>query len=157
MGTLFRRSAVLVGLVALSAVACDNPGDTAVDDRIVPSEAEASTTSGPSPSAAPSGEATKGRTDLSLVAENFAFSPSELSVAERSDVTIRFENRDTVQHSFSLFPEGSDQKEEAIFLGSPVSGPTGSERFVFPAPEPGAYVFVCPIHPEDMVGSLTVE
>jgi plastocyanin len=156
MGSTLRRCIAPLGLIALLTAACDNPGDTAVDDRIVPSE-EPSATSSAAESGEPSVGSAQGGSELSLVAENMAFSPSELTVPAKSDVTIRFENRDPVQHSFSLFPEGDDEKEEAIFLGSPVSGPTGSERFAFPAPEEGAYVFVCPIHPEEMVGSLTVE
>ena len=73
------------------------------------------------------------------------------------DVTIRFDNRDPVQHAFSLFPEGSEEKEEEICLGNPVSGPSGNERYAFPAPEAGEYVFVCPIHPDEMIGSLLVQ
>lgn len=150
MARVLRRSVVLVGVIALIATACDNPGDEAVEDRTVPSGTEAT----PSPSPVDDGGGAD--TEPTLVAENFAFSPSELAVAGGGDVTIRFENRDTVQHAFSLFPEGSEEKQEAIFLGSPVSGPSGTERYAFPAPEPGAYVFLCPIHPDEMVGALTV-
>ena len=137
MASALRRSVVLVSLLPLFAAACDNPGDTAVDDRVVPSDDEMSATSSSPETEEPSAGASQGSSELSLVAENIAFSPSELTVAAKSDVTIRFENRDPVQHAFSLFPEGDDEKEEAIFLGSPVSGPTGSERFAFPAPEEG--------------------
>jgi len=145
----FRRSFVPIGmLLALNAVACDNPGDTAVDDRTVPSAAETEPTASPTATGG-------GATELTLVAENIAFSPGELALSGGGDVTIRFENRDAVRHGFSLFPEGSQDTEEAIFLGTTI-GADGSTRYGFPAPEAGAYVFVCPVHPDDMVGTLTV-
>jgi plastocyanin len=152
MARTLRRSVALAALLLVTLTACDNPGDEAVEERVVPSGTQTTTT--PTATGSPADD-TGGATELALTAENFAFSPGELVVEAGADVTIRFDNRDPVQHAFSLFPEGSEQKEEAIFLGNPVSGPDGNERYTFPAPESGEYVFLCPIHPDEMIGSLT--
>lgn len=137
--------------LALILASCGEPGDTAVDERSVPPTPSEATSE--SASVSPSG-VTGDDGPYALVAENIAFSPTDLAFERGTDVTIRFENRDVVQHGFSVFPEGSEDEESAVFLGTPIE--QGSTRYGFPAPEAGTYVFVCPVHPEDMVGTITV-
>lgn len=86
--------------------------------------------------------------DLAVVAENLAFSESELT-APAGSLTVSLENRDLFWHTFTI-----DE------LGVELRVPVGAEMTVdFDAP-PGEYTFFCsvPGHPEaGMVGTLVVE
>jgi plastocyanin len=85
--------------------------------------------------------------DISLVAEDVAFSSIELAAAA-GDLIVSLENRDLFWHTFTVEDLGVDLRV-----------PVGAEMTVeFDAP-PGEYVFICavPGHPEaGMKGVLTV-
>jgi plastocyanin len=93
-------------------------------------------------------EAEASGADVSLVAENVAFTPTEL-VAANGDVTIEMTNRDLFWHTFTIDALGVD-----------LLVPVGGERSVTFQVEPGIYDFICriPGHPEaGMTGVLVVQ
>ena len=90
---------------------------------------------------------TMSATDATLVADNVAFSRTDLS-AEAGDVTVSLANEDLFWHTFTI---------ESLDVDLPV--PVGGTRTVTFSAEPGTYEFKCriPGHPEaGMVGTLTV-
>ena len=78
-----------------------------------------------------------------LTMSNFAFNPSELTVA--SGGTIAVSNEDSSSHTFTSEDAGID-----LPLGADESGEVTVDA------EPGTYDFLCTIHPS-MQGTLTVE
>ena len=85
--------------------------------------------------------------DAALIAENVAFSESELRV-DAGEVTVSMANEDLFWHTFTI---------DALAVDLPV--PVGGTRSVSFTVEPGTYEFKCriPGHPEaGMVGTLTV-
>jgi len=85
--------------------------------------------------------------DATLVADNVAFSRTDLS-AEAGDVTVSLANEDLFWHTFTI---------ESLEVDLPV--PVGGTRSVTFSAEPGTYEFKCriPGHPEaGMIGTLTV-
>lgn len=85
--------------------------------------------------------------DAVLVAENVAYSDSDLSIAA-GVVTVSLSNKDLFWHTFTI---------ESLGVDLPV--PVGATRSVTFAVEPGTYQFECriPGHPEaGMIGTLTV-
>lgn len=85
--------------------------------------------------------------DAVLVAENVAFSISDLSIAA-GEVTVSLANNDLFWHTFTI---------DSLGVDLPV--PVGATRSVTFNVEPGIYEFKCriPGHPEaGMIGTLTV-
>ena len=80
---------------------------------------------------------------LSVTMANFAFNPSELTVASGDTVTVT--NEDSSGHTFTSDEGGFD-----LSLGGSESGEVTIDA------EPGTYDFLCTIHPS-MTGTLTVE
>jgi plastocyanin len=94
------------------------------------------------------GETGSSGADVSLVAENVTFSPTEL-VAAHGAVTVEMTNRDLFWHTFTIGELGVD-----------LLVPVGGERTVTFHVEPGIYDFICriPGHPEaGMTGILVVQ
>ena len=83
-----------------------------------------------------------GSTSTTLTMQNIAYSPTALSVATGS--TIDLDNKDTVEHTFTV--DGQDVDVDV----QPSS--TGTATIDLPA---GSYAFHCKIHPQ-MTGTLTV-
>jgi plastocyanin len=91
---------------------------------------------------------------IQLVAENTKFDKSSLQAPIAADVAVTMENKDTVEHTFSLYP--SADSNEAIFAGPPFPGPSFL-TYEFQAPEtPGTYQFRCDVHPQAMTGDFIV-
>lgn len=97
--------------------------------------------------ASPAGESTAltigTTTDASL-----RFDPETASVPTGGQVTLTFENADTVPHNLT-FSDPIDAKTATVVQ------PGASEVMEFQAPEPGSYPFVCTLHP-GMDGTLEV-
>jgi plastocyanin len=93
--------------------------------------------------------------EISLLAENFAFNRSEISVPAGSTVVIRLENRDAgVGHNVAVYE--TDAADNAIFRGDIITGPA-EIVYTFAAPGvPGTYVFLCDPHPVQMRGAFVV-
>jgi plastocyanin len=92
---------------------------------------------------APSGSATTG------------FDPTELTGPANTPFTIEFDNQDpTAPHNFVL----NDPAGQPVNIGdtTPFTGPE-KRNYEAPALAPGAYSFLCQIHPTTMTGTLTLE
>jgi plastocyanin len=93
------------------------------------------------------GDPTISATEATLVADNVAFSRTDLT-ARAGDVTVSLANQDLFWHTFTI---------ESLDVDLPV--PVGGTRSVTFNAEPGTYEFKCriPGHPEaGMIGTLTV-
>jgi plastocyanin len=104
--------------------------------------------SAPGVSASPAGEAT----DLTIGTDTGAelrFDPDAATVPTGARVALTFENRSTLPHNLTF-------NAPINVATSPIVAPGASETIEFTAPEPGAYPFVCTLHP-GMEGTLTVE
>jgi plastocyanin len=117
-------------LLALSAAACGGGGPAAT----------------PTPSPSPSPEAR----GIEVVATEFAFDPSEITIPSGADTTITLVNRGIVEHDFTV-----DDLDVQILapIGQTVSGTISQ-------PPPGTYEVYCSIpgHVQNgMVGTLFVE
>ena len=77
------------------------------------------------------------------------FDPTEASAAGGGEISIDFENRSTVPHNLT-FKNPIDAATATVVAAG------DSETITFAAPDPGAYDFVCTLHP-GMDGVLTVE
>ena len=79
-----------------------------------------------------------------VLIEDFAFTPPVVTVA--AGTTVRWVNRDRVQHDvFGVL--------NASFLRAPILSQGEAFEYTFPAP--GAYDYICSIHP-DMTGQVVV-
>ena len=92
---------------------------------------------------------------LTLVAENTKFDKTTLEVPTGKDVTLTMENKDSVEHTFSLYQ--SADSTDPLFAGQKFPGPA-ILTYQFTAPEtPGTYHFRCDIHPNAMNGDFVVK
>ena len=83
------------------------------------------------------------------------FDLNTITVAVGADVTINFDNQDTVPHNFSLYTDSTAQTP--VFQGNILNGP-GKITYNFMAPmQPGTYYFRCDVHPTMMYGSFIVK
>jgi nitrite reductase (NO-forming) len=93
-------------------------------------------------------------TDLSVMAENMAFSQSCLAAPAGRAFTIKFMNMDAgVPHNVSIFTDSSASR--ALFTGKLVNGPD-SITYEVPALDRGTYYFRCDVHPAQMYGTFVV-
>ena len=92
---------------------------------------------------------------LTLVAENTKFDKTTLEAPAGKDVALTMENKDSIEHTFSLYPL-ADSKDP-LFAGQRFAGPSFL-TYGFTAPEtPGTYHFQCDIHPNAMKGDFVVK
>ncbi len=92
---------------------------------------------------------------LTLVAENTKFDKTTLEAPAGKDVALTMENKDSIEHTFSLYP--SADSKDPLFAGQRFAGPSFL-TYGFPAPEtPGTYHFQCDIHPSAMKGDFVVK
>jgi uncharacterized cupredoxin-like copper-binding protein len=107
-----------------------------------------------------------GPANLSITATEFAFTPSEVSVAAGQEVSLTLTNSGSVTHEWAIMEQGYqvttpfDADDEPHVYWSARVDPGQSVTFSFTAPaETGPYPIVCGIagHIEaGMVGTLTV-
>jgi plastocyanin len=104
--------------------------------------------SGSAAPATPAGPAA----DVTIVAEQIAFTTPDVSAPAGKAFTIAFTNKDQgTQHNVEIKkPDGSD-----AFKGQIVTGPT-TTTYNVPALPAGSYTFNCSVHPT-MTGTLTVK
>ena len=85
-----------------------------------------------------------------------AFDKNSITVVAGANVTITFNNKDTIPHNFALYTNSS-ATPPAIFQGQTVTGPT-TVTYTFTDPAtPGTYFFRCDVHPTSMTGSFIVQ
>jgi plastocyanin len=103
---------------------------------------------GGGPSAAPSAPAA----DVSISAENIAFSTSTLTVPAGKPFTLAFDNKDSgIPHDVAIH----DASGAELFKGEIIMGPKVIVYQV-PAIPAGTYTFVCSVHP-NMTGTVTAQ
>ncbi len=106
-----------------------------------------------SSSAAAPAACTPDGTDLSVVAEQMAFSTDCLAAPADTAFTIAFDNKDLgVPHNVSIYTD--DSATEALFTGEMVTGP-GKATYKVAALPAGTYYFRCDVHPP-MNGTFVV-
>jgi uncharacterized cupredoxin-like copper-binding protein len=112
-------------------------------------------------------------TEIDVTMENFAFSPSEWTVAAGEEVTIELENHGSVVHEFVILQPGVEISSEAelpakeeelladfVYWESEWIKPGQSKTKTFTAPEAGVYQVICAIATHfsaGMTGNLTAE
>jgi plastocyanin len=85
-----------------------------------------------------------------LSAEGIAFDTAEVVAPASEAFVIVFENREAVSHNVSIYAD--DELKDRRFEGVLFAGPA-TRWYPVPALAPGAYVFVCDLHPT-MTGRL---
>jgi plastocyanin len=85
-----------------------------------------------------------------LAAQALAFDTPVLAVPADRPFTLVFENRENIPHNVSIYADST--RGDRRFEGVVFSGPA-TRWYPVPALAPGAYVFVCDVHP-NMTGSL---
>jgi plastocyanin len=83
---------------------------------------------------------------VTLVAQGISWKTTKLSFKADQKVTVTVQNKDTVEHNFTLAAAKADKDVEG---GQTV-------KVVFTAPGPGTYQFHCEYHPTQMVGTVTI-
>ncbi|RXE56074.1 hypothetical protein ABH15_07765 [Methanoculleus taiwanensis] len=163
--------ALLVAGIAVLAAGCTTPGgdNATTPTETAPMTATPTETETPATTATPTtGEngtvtttptesATPGEggsVTVDLSAENLAFNTSAITVPAGAEVTVNFENRDTVPHNLAVYQ--TPAANDPIFVGEIID--QGSTTYTFTAPEePGIYFFRCDVHPTTMTGDFIVQ
>jgi plastocyanin len=85
-----------------------------------------------------------------LSADGLAFDRSEVVAPANQPFVIVFENREAVRHNVSIYADEGlrDRRFEGVLFSGPAT-----RWYPVPALAPGAYRFVCDLHPT-MAGSL---
>jgi plastocyanin len=131
----------------------EQPGTYSFFCRVHPTDMRGTVTVSPAGEPGPGGGG--GGEAPTVVAKNFAFQPTDVTVAGGGQVTVRFDNQDAgTPHNMQVF-DGPDASAPSLFDGEVVTGPASAD-YVFEAPPPGKYFFHCKIHPTQMTGTLTV-
>ena len=92
---------------------------------------------------------------VDLVAQNMAFDKKTITVPAGANVTINFNNKDSLPHNFAVYTNSS--ASTTIFQGQVVTGPN-TITYIFTAPAtPGTYFFRCDIHPTSLNGNFIVQ
>lgn len=133
LSTRARLAIPLVGMLALAA--CSGGG----------TDATATTAAG--------GDCATADADnnITMTADNLAFSASCIEVPADTAFTITFENAEDVPHNIAIFTD--DTKSESLFQGDIVTATTVT--YNVPALPAGDYYFDCEVHPADMNGTVT--
>jgi plastocyanin len=92
---------------------------------------------------------------INLIAQSMAFDQATLTVPAGANVTIIFQNKDSMPHNFALYNDAS--ASHTLFKGDIISGPNKTVQYSFTAPDnPGEYFFRCDVHPAAMTGKFMV-
>ena len=111
--------------------------------------AACSTASAQPAASAPSGPAVDGPT---IVAKDMKFAPATVEVKAGSNVTIHFDNQDSVPHNLAIYTDSS--ATQAISVGEIIS--SSAKDQVVPALAAGTYFFRCDVH-HDMTGTIVAK
>ncbi len=170
LSTLALAALVIVGLAACSsgqapgwtyapppspsaaASAAPSGAASAAPSSAAPSAAPASTEPSIAPSAAASG-GTGGTTVIPEVAQNIQFTNLALAAPAGQPFQIAFDNQDaSVAHNIQIMDGGG----ATVFDGEIVTG-VAQTTYNVNALAAGTYKFICKIHPNVMIGALTVQ
>jgi plastocyanin len=133
--------AVLVALVIL-ATGCSSSKTTPY----------AATTTSVAP---PVSTAAANTVTINISAQNVAFDQSAITVKAGAQVTMVFNNQDSMPHNVAIYTDKS--ASQVIYKGEVFSGPA-TKTYTFTAPSAtGNYFFRCDVHPGKMTGQFIVE
>ncbi len=106
----------------------------------------------PSGSAAPSGSAPAAGQAVSIVAQNIAFTTTDVTAPADAPFVIAFDNQDAgIPHNVDIKDAGGTSVFKCeIFAG------VATKNYDVPALKAGTYSFICDVHP-NMTGTLTVK
>lgn len=90
--------------------------------------------------------------EIHVAADNLAFDTDTIEIPAGGEVTISFENKESIPHNIAIYQ--TEEATEEIFVGEIVTGPITVE-YHFTSPPPGSYFFRCDVHP-NMRGTVTV-
>ncbi len=108
--------------------------------------------SAPSGSASPSGSAPAAGQTVSIVAQNIAYTTTDVTAPADTPFVIAFDNEDAgVPHNVAI----KDASGTEVFKGEIFSG-VATKNYDVPALQAGTYTFSCTVHPT-MTGTLTVK
>jgi plastocyanin len=139
---------LIAAILILSIAGCSSSATTANPATTPPAAAQAVTTP---PAATPAGNAVT----INVVAQNMAFDQSTITVKAGAQVTLNFNNKDTMPHNVAFYTDQS--AAQVIYKGEGFSGPA-SKTYTFTAPTtPGTYFFRCDVHPTKMTGQFIVQ
>jgi plastocyanin len=91
---------------------------------------------------------------ISLIAQKMSFDKSTITVPADANVTIDFNNKDSIPHNFALYTDSSART--SIFVGQIITSTTTTYKFTAPS-TPGNYFFRCDVHPTIMTGTFVVQ
>lgn len=84
-----------------------------------------------------------------------SFDTTTLEATTGADVTVSYDNESSIPHNIAFY-EG-DARTDPILGRTDVETGPAVQDLTFTAPsEPGSYLFVCEVHPDDMQGTLVV-
>ncbi len=94
---------------------------------------------------------------VALSAASVQFDTDEISIPAEGEVTIAFDNADTVPHNVSVYPDeaAADAQSDAFLEGELIDGGASTD-YTFESPGAGEYVFQCDVHPS-MRGTALAE
>lgn len=141
----------------VGAVAGERPIHTLVaeDEEAEPAEGEPAEETPPTeeePAGMPTKEPPAAGGAVQIAAQDIAFDTDEISLPANQEVTIEFDNRDSITHNVAILTE---EDGESLFAGEIFAGPDTME-YRFRSPDPGQYFFRCDVHPDIMTGTVTV-
>lgn len=146
--TVASVTAALAGLSLLIG-ACGGGGYGGTAPSTATGAATASPVIGSAPPAATAAPA-----ELTLVASSIRFDTQSLR-APAGEVAIAFSNRDQgIAHNVHVF-RGSDASGEDVASAQIQTGPS-QQTLALGKLAPGSYFYHCDVHPDQMMGTLTV-
>ena len=93
---------------------------------------------------------------MEIVAQSLSFNTSNISVPADANMTITFNNKDSVSHNFAIYQVVNGGQTKPVFIGSNVAGQKSIVyQFITPG-EAGNYFFECDLHPQFMNGPFEV-
>jgi plastocyanin len=92
---------------------------------------------------------------INIAAQNMAFDQSSITVKAGAQVTMIFNNKDSMPHNVAIYNDQS--AAQVIYKGEVFNGPA-TKTYTFTAPStPGTYFFRCDVHPVKMTGQFIVQ
>jgi plastocyanin len=156
-----RFQVAVIGVIALVAIACAGTAvpttSPVADGGLGASGTPAGSggligSGGPAGSGVPAGSGGSGGADVTIVAEDTNFTPTDVSAPAGKPFDILLQNKDpSTFHDVDIM---SSDGSKIIFDGPLVFGPK-DKTYNVPALPAGTYPFKCSVHPAQMTGTLT--
>jgi plastocyanin len=139
--------AVMLIAITLAPVACTT---TATKTSNKTTTATAMTTTAPATTIPLSVQSVT----INLTAKSIAFDKGTITVPAGAQITMNFDNQDSMPHNFALYSDSNATK--SIFVGQIITKSSITYKFTAPS-APGTYFFRCDVHPAVMTGTFIVQ